>query len=154
MTNETIPVTIETIPATLTPYDPGNKEAELAHRIKVLREGLEASRGKISELYVQLNDIISENEHDKDDTITFGELDEILSNTFTNHLLFKREFLVTLEVVARASFKVDAYSDKQAEEEVSAGVRVDGLSYYLISGDVEEDDSEIVSEEVWNTEES
>jgi hypothetical protein len=146
-------MTTETITATIKPYDPDNKLAELEHRVGILRDGLEASRKKISELYVQLNDIISDNEHDKDDTITFGDLGEILASTFGNNLLFKREFLVTLEVVTRQSFKVDAYSGKQAEEEVSAGVRVDGLAYYLISGDVEEDESEIVSEEVWNTEE-
>ena len=146
-------MTTELITATIKPYDPDNKIAELEHRVGILREGLTASRSNISNLYTELNNTIAENEHDPDDTITFGELDEILTGIFNNRLLFKREFIVTLDVTSRVSFKVDAYSDKQAEEEVASGTRINGLDYTIISGDIEEDDSEIISEEVWNTEE-
>ena len=124
-------------------------------QIETLRETLNKNRNRVTQLYGTLNSNLEENELTEDDTITYGELSEIIESVFGNPLSFMRDYeaYVTFKVSTRVSFKASSADDAQAiADSISLDVSDHDISY---DGDaeVEEvyvDETEVESVETTN----
>lgn len=86
--------------------------------LRTINEGLRTTinnqRDKVRDLYTQLNDLIQDNSGDKESTIAFGELSDILSEVFGSELVFTKEYEVQVRYTLYATFKVTAASEDDA----------------------------------------
>ncbi|ANH49300.1 hypothetical protein uvFWCGRAMDCOMC403_036 [Freshwater phage uvFW-CGR-AMD-COM-C403] len=110
--------------------------------LRTINEGLRTTinnqRDKVRDLYTQLNDLIQDNSGDKESTIAFGELSDILSEVFGSELVFTKEYEVQVRYTIYASFKVTAASEEDARsvaEEI--GISAD------IEWDIDTDNTEV-----------
>jgi len=132
-----------------------SKIATLEAQIETMRETLSKNRNRVTQLYGTLNSNLEENELTEDDTITYGELSEIIESAFGNPLSFMRDYeaYVTFKVSTRVSFKAASADDAQAiADSISLDVSDHDISY---DGDaeVEEvyvDETEVESVETTN----
>ena len=79
-----------------------------------LRTTINNQRDKVRDLYTQLNDLIQDNSGDKESTIAFGELSDILNEVFGSQLVFTKEYEVQMRYTLYATFKVTASSEDDA----------------------------------------
>lgn len=114
------------IAATITDYAPPANEsprliadeikeqvATLEAQVNTLRDTITRERATVKELFRKLNDDIEDNELNKEDTITFGELSDILVEVFSQELEFLKEYQAWVEFKVRVT--VD-YKSKNSEE--------------------------------------
>ena len=79
-----------------------------------LRTTINNHRDKVRDLYTQLNDLIQDNSGDKESTIAFGELSDILNEVFGSELVFTKEYEVQIRYTLYATFKITAASEDDA----------------------------------------
>jgi hypothetical protein len=115
----------------------------LEAQVNTLRDTVARERQSVRNLYTQLNDTIQENESDDSDTITYGELSDILASVFGNKLSFLEEYEAEIEFVVRAVAKFKA-TDSEAAREIADSVELsvdeDDISW---NGDGNDEISEI-----------
>lgn len=103
-----------------------------------LRTTINNQRDKVRDLYTQLNDLIQDNSGDKESTIAFGELSDILSEVFGSELVFTKEYEVQVRYTVYASFKVTAASEEDARSIAEdIGISAD------IEWDIDTDNTEV-----------
>ena len=103
-----------------------------------LRTTVNSHRDKVRDLYTQLNDLIQDNSGDKESTIAFGELSDILSEVFGSELVFTKEYEVQVRYTIYASFKVTAASEDDARSIAEdIGISAD------IEWDIDTDNTEV-----------
>lgn len=103
-----------------------------------LRTTINNHRNQVRDLYTMLNDLIADNDGDKESTIAFGELSDILNEVFGSELVFTKEYEVQVRYTIYASFKVTAASEDDARsvaEEI--GISAD------IEWDIDTDNTEV-----------
>lgn len=103
-----------------------------------LRTTINNHRNQVRDLYTMLNDLIADNDGDKESTIAFGELSDILNEVFGSELVFTKEYEVQMRYTIYASFKVTAASEEDARsvaEEI--GISAD------IEWDIDTDNTEV-----------
>lgn len=90
------------------------KLLDLETKVSNCMTTINEQRNKVRDLYTQLNDLIQDNDGDRDSTISFGELSDILNETFGNELVFTKEYEVQVRYTLYATFKVTAQSEDDA----------------------------------------
>lgn len=71
-------------------------------------------RNKVRDLYTMLNDLIADNDGDRESTVAFGELSDILKEVFDSELVFTKEYEVQVRYTMYATFKITASSEDDA----------------------------------------
>jgi hypothetical protein len=89
--------------------------ATLEAQVNTLRDTVARERQSVRNLYTQINDLIEENEHNSEDTITFGELSEILSSVYGNALSFLKEYQAFVEFRVRMTLDYKSTSQEDAQ---------------------------------------
>lgn len=99
------------------------QNAALEKRIEALtidltnsRSMIDEHRRKVSRLFTKLNDYIEENDFDEDGEMPMHELDDILSNVFTNRLVFEKLYEVQITYTLDATFEIRAKDEDAARE--------------------------------------
>lgn len=99
------------------------QNAALEKRIEALtidltnsRSMIDEHRRKVSRLFTKLNDYIEENDFDEDGEMPMHELDDILSNVFTNRLVFEKLYEVQITYTIDATFEIRAKDEDAARE--------------------------------------
>lgn len=114
-----------------------NKVDSLESTINQQNSTLVKWRNKQRDLYKALNEYISENEKDENDSIELSELDEILNMVFDEQLEFLKTFNVEMEWTVRASMTIKA-SDADAARYIAEDISFDEPDL-----DIDEDTTEI-----------
>lgn len=96
-------------------------------------------RNKQRDLYQALNEYISEEEKDENDSIKLSELDDILQMVFDERLEFLKTFDVEMEWTVRASITIKA-ADADAARSIAEDISFDEPEL-----DIDEDTTEIDS---------
>lgn len=142
----------ETITAAITDYSPTvavhdikEQISTLEAQINTLRDTLTRERVTVRNLYENLNDAISDNELNEEDTLTYGELSEILSSVFGNGLAFLKEYQAWVEFKVRVTVDYKAASSSDADE-IAQSIGLD-ISDDIVNYDGEAEVSEIYVEE-------
>jgi hypothetical protein len=91
-------------------------------------------RDKVRDLYTQLNDLIADNDGDKESTIAFGELSDILNEVFGSELVFTKEYEVQVRYTMYATFKVTAASEDDARS-IAEEIGIDRDPEFDMDGD-------------------
>jgi hypothetical protein len=102
-------------------------------------------RNKVRDLYTQLNDLIADNDGDKESTIAFGELSDILNEVFGNELVFTKEYEVQVRYTLYATFKVTAASEDDARS-IAEEIGISADPDWDIDGDNTEVDTWSIDE--------
>jgi hypothetical protein len=76
----------------------------------------EEHRRKVSRLFTQVNDYIDENDCDEENDINLSELDDILSNVFSNRLVFEKVYEVQITYTLDATFEIRAKDEDTARQ--------------------------------------
>jgi len=142
----------ETITAAITDYSPTvavhdikEQISTLEAQINTLRDTLTRERATVRNLYENLNDAISDNELNEEDTLTYGELSEILSSVFGNGLAFLKEYQAWVEFKVRVTVDYKAASSSDADE-IAQSIGLD-ISDDIVNYDGEAEVNEIYVEE-------
>jgi hypothetical protein len=105
-----------------------------------LRNTINDQRNKVRDLYTQLNDLIADNNGDKESTIAFGELSDILKEVFGSELVFTKEYEVQVRFTLYATFKVTAQSEDDARN-IAEDIGISADPDWDIDGDNTEVDT-------------
>jgi hypothetical protein len=105
-----------------------------------LRNTINDQRNKVRDLYTQLNDLIADNDGDKESTIAFGELSDILKEVFGSELVFTKEYEVQVRFTLYATFKVTAQSEDDARN-IAEDIGISADPDWDIDGDNTEVDT-------------
>ena len=89
--------------------------ATLEAQVNTLRDTVAKERQFVRTLYTQLNDEIEENEFNADDTLTYGELSEILESVYGNALSFLKEYQAFVEFRVRVTVDYKSTSQEDAQ---------------------------------------
>jgi hypothetical protein len=142
----------ETITAAITDYSPTvavhdikEQISTLEAQINTLRDTLTRERATVRNLYENLNDAISDNELNEEDTLTYGELSEILSSVFGNGLAFLKEYQAWVEFKVRVTVDYKAASSSDADE-IAQSIGLD-ISDDIVNYDGEAEVNEIYVED-------
>ena len=142
----------ETITAAITDYSPTvavhdikEQISTLEAQINTLRDTLTRERATVRNLYENLNDAISDNELNEEDTLTYGELSEILSSVFGNGLAFLKEYQAWVEFKVRVTVDYKAASSSDADE-IAQSIGLD-ISDDIVNYDGEAEVNELYVEE-------
>lgn len=144
--------------ATITDYTPPADESPrliadeikeqvttLEAQVNTLRDTITRERATVKDLFRKLNDDIKDNELNKDDTITFGELSDILVEVFSQELEFLKEYQAWVEFKVRVTLDYKSASREDARSIAdSIGLNIDED---IVTYDDEADVSEIYVEE-------
>lgn len=140
------------ITATITDYSPTvavhdikEQISTLEAQINTLRDTLTRERANVRNLYENLNDAISDNELNEEDTITYGELSEILSSVFDNGLSFLKEYQAFVEFKVRVTLDYKSASSSDADE-IAQSIGLD-ISDDIVNYDGEAEVNEIYVED-------
>lgn len=143
---------METITASITDYSPTvavhdikEQISTLEAQINTLRDTLTRERANVRNLYTNLNDAIEDNELNADDTITYGELSEILSSVFSSELSFLKEYQAFVEFKVRVTLDYKSASSSDAEE-IAQSIGLD-ISDDIVNYDGEAEVNEIYVED-------
>ncbi len=143
---------METITAAITDYSPTvavhdikEQISTLEAQINTLRDTLTRERANVRNLYTNLNDAIEDNELNADDTITYGELSEILSSVFSSELSFLKEYQAFVEFKVRVTLDYKSASSSDANE-IAQSIGLD-ISDDIVNYDGEAEVNEIYVED-------
>lgn len=139
---ETITAAIADYSPTVAVHDIKEQISTLEAQINTLRDTLTRERANVRSLYENLNDGISDNELNEEDTITYGELSEILSSVFGNGLSFLKEYQAFVELRVKVTVDYKAASSSDADE-IANSIGLD------ISDDAVTYDGEAEVSEIW-----
>jgi hypothetical protein len=142
------------ITATITDYTPPTDESPrliadgikeqvvtLETQVNTLRDTITRERAKVRDLYTNLNDAIDDNELSEEDTLTYGELSEILSSVFGNGLSFLKEYQAFVEFRVKVTVDYKSASSSDANE-IADSIGLD-ISENIVNYDGEAEVSEI-----------
>lgn len=104
--------------------------------ISNLRNTLDEQRQSVRRLYGKINQHIEDNELDIEDDIPLASLDEYLSDSFLNTLIFTKMYEVQI------TFTVDATIQLEAKSEEEARSMAEEIGVYNIDLDTEGDVNE------------
>ena len=119
-----------------------SKIATLETQIETLRNTLNNNRSNINALYSALNSNIEEGELKEDDSITYGDLSEIVESIFGNPLSFLKDYEADVEFTVRVVAKFKATDDSAARdiaENIELNIDADSVSW---TGDGDDEISE------------
>ncbi len=123
----------------------------LEAQINTLRDTLVRERQLVRNLYSTVHSLIEDNEYNEDDTLTFGDLSEILADVFSNPLTFQKEYQAWVEFKVRVTVDFKASPDDAQSIAESIGLDVtDDIVTYDGEAEVSEvyvDDTRVLSVE-------
>lgn len=135
--------------ATITPMDVVDKLRVDLEGQKTINEGLRTTinnhRNQVRDLYTQLNDLIADNDGDRESTIAFGELSDILNEVFNSELVFTKEYEVQVQHTLYSTFKITAASEDDARS-IAEEIGICSEPDFDIDGETTETDSWSVDE--------
>jgi hypothetical protein len=109
-----------------------------------LRDTLARERQSVRNLYSEIHSVIEDNEFTQEDTITFGELSDILANVFSNPLTFQKEYQAWVEFKVRVT--VDYKASPDDAHSIADSIGLD-ISDDIVTYDGEAEVSEIYVED-------
>jgi hypothetical protein len=114
--------------------------ATLEAQVNTLRDTVARERANVRNLYTTINDLIEQEEHTEESTLTFGELSEILTEVYGNSLSFLKEYQAFVEFRVRVT--VDYKASPDDAQSVADSIGLD-LTDDLVNYDGEAEVSEL-----------
>jgi hypothetical protein len=125
--------------------------ATLEAQVNTLRDTIARERANVRNLYTTINDLIEQEEHTEESTLTFGELSEILAEVYGNSLSFLKEYQAFVEFRVRVTVDYKASPDDAQSVADSIGLDLtDDLVNYDGEAEVNElyvDSTRVISVE-------